>query len=81
MKTVISPTEISPKSTMRPPRVSTSATPMAVRKPMIGMYTAFSQTAWIVVRRMSSVTVRKAVSFFSSITSVLEVFAPEMPSL
>ena len=48
---------------------------------MIGMYTALSHTAWIVVRRMSSVTARKAVSFFSSITSVFEVFAPEMPSL
>ena len=66
---------------MLPPRVSTSATPIAVRKLMIGMYTALSHTAWIVVRRMSSVTARKAVSFFSSITSVFEVFAPEMPSL
>ena len=80
-KMVSWPMPMVPHSTMLPPPVRTKATARAVRKPMMGTYTALSSTARTVVSRMREVTSRKAAVFLSSMTKVLEVLAPEMPSL
>ena len=80
-KMVSSPMPMSPHSTMLPPPVMTKATAKAVRKPMMGTYTAFNSTPRTMVARIRLVTSRKAWVFWSSMTRVLEVLAPEMPSL
>ena len=81
MKMVNSPMPMAPHSTMLPPPVMTKATARAVKKPMMGTYTAFKSTARTVVFFIREVTSWKAAVFLSSITRVLEVLAPEMPSL
>ena len=64
-----------------PPRTSITATAMVERKSTSGTYTARTRVAFTPLSYISPVRRRKLSVLSRSMTSVLEVLAPVMPSL